>query len=171
MAVTLISQKQLSANSWSITFDSSLPNPTFYIYQNGLLLQTTQAKTATFNVSAGAKLLVEILDDANQRPSFVYSGVALLGWYATANTASYRIEEWTGSAWVVIDTLPDIGSWWLSWTTPYLPDCQSYQFRITPLGKNGNAGTPKIFAGFMVRIPDAPSNTFTLNTDSTVTIN
>lgn len=171
MAVTITSQKQVGANSWALAWESDLPNALFYLYQNGLLAQTTQTKTAVFRVSQGAELLVEILDDATQRPTFVYSGVALLSWYATAHTASYLIEQWTGSAWIKNDTLPDTGAWMLSWATPYLPDSEPYSFRVTPIGTNGNAGTPQQFNGFMVRIPDTPTNTFTLNNDSTLTIN
>ena len=171
MSVTILSQKQLSNNSWALTWSSSLSSPLFYIYENGILTQTTPATSRSFSVSPEAQLSIEILDNATQKPSFVYSGVAVLGWYSSLETASYRIEQWSGSAWDRIDTLPETGAWWLTWVSPFLPDCQPYSFRVTPIGNNGNAGNAQVFNGFMVRIPDTPINTFTLNIDLTLTIN
>jgi hypothetical protein len=170
MSVTITVQKQVSAQNWTLSWVSNLINPTFYIYQNGILQAVTPSKTGTFRVTTGAQLLIEVLDDPNQKPSLVYSGVVFIGWYQVPSAAAYTIEKWSGGAWANVDTVPDIGAWWLSWTSPYLPDSQPYQFRVTPIGANGNPGTPQIFTGFMVRVPDAPGNTFTLNPDSTVTI-
>ena len=170
MSVTITKQQAIGSSTWALAWTSTLSNPTFYIYQDGILSSTTQATSGIFNITAGAQLLVEILDDPNQVPTAVYSGVVQIGWYQTPATASYKIEQWSGTAWTAIASIADVGNWWNAWTSPLLPDCQPYQFRVTPIGTNGNPGTPQTFNGFMVRIPDAPAGTFTLNTDSTVTI-
>ena len=170
MSVSITAQTQISANTWALSWSSDLADPVFFVYQNGVLKQATRATSGQFRVTSNDQLLVEILDDPSQSPTFVYPGVSILSWYQTPATTSYKIEQWNGSSWIQIDSVPDLGNWVLQWTSPFLPDCQAFQFRVTPIGKNGNPGTPQIFSGFMVRIPDAPTPIFTLNTDNTVTI-
>ncbi|MEI6542138.1 MAG: hypothetical protein WCL60_01365 [Methylococcales bacterium] len=170
MAVTILSQQKSGPNTWTLSWTSTLANPTFYVYQNGILISITQSNSGIISVSDSNQLIIEVLDSATQTPAEVYDGIVVIGWYQTPNTTAYKIEEWNGSAWTTVATVTDIGNWWNTWTSPLLPDCQPYQFKVTPIGTNGNNGQSQTFTGFMVRIPDAPQANYLLNSDSTVTL-
>jgi hypothetical protein len=49
------------------------------------------------------------------------------------------------------------GRRYFTWLTRVLEDQAQHQFRVTPVGSNGNAGAAKNFAVLMTRIPDPPS--------------
>lgn len=170
MTVSILGQQQAGPQSWQVQWASDIADALFYIYQNGTLAQTTRATSGVFHVTAGSQLWLEILDDPDAKPTEVYPGVVVLGWYQTPDTAFYRIDEWTGTGWMALQTLPDAGAWWVRWVSPFLPDGEAYRFRVVPIGNNGNAGAPQEFSGVMVRHPDSPAPTFAINPDRTVTI-
>lgn len=46
------------------------------------------------------------------------------------------------------------------WRSGVLADSTTHQFRVTPVGVNGNAGATKTFSLLMVRTPDVPAVTY-----------
>ena len=165
----MTNQSQINSNSWSLAWDSSLPNAIFYVYQNGVLSYSTTMKTGSFRIPQGRRLLVEVLDDKDQKPTEVYSGVINIGWYSTDNTKSYLIEKLSDGNWVVAGSVIETGLWWYNWMSDLLNDCESYSFKVTPIGTNGNKGNSIVFVGFMVRNPNEPNLNIVMNNDTTIT--
>ena len=169
MSVTITKQTQTGGGVWSLAWASDIPNATFYVYKNGILSYSTKTNSGSFMASQGGRLLIEILDDINLKPTEVYSGVVRIGWYMTEETKSYLIEKLSGASWVKVGSIIDIGIWWYNWTSDVLNDCESYSFRVTPVGLNGNHGQPIVFVGFMVRNPDEPNLSVVMNNDTSIT--
>ena len=44
MSVTITRQQQIGARTWIFEWESTLENPTYYIYRDGLLMAVTRAE-------------------------------------------------------------------------------------------------------------------------------
>jgi len=160
MAVTYTSYR-VGAGEWRIAWTSDLGSPPtdlYRIYQNGALVASDVfVEEWVVYVQAGESLVFEVLDDADLEPSTAFPGRLTIGWRRVASaTASYRVEEYVGGEWVERYTVADDGSEWFNWESRYLEDVTTHQFRVVPVGENGNDGTPIAFATLMVRHPDSP---------------
>lgn len=156
---------------YELTWSSTLTTPTFYVYRDGNLVLTTPATSLIVFVPAGDSPVYEVLDDPAGVPTEAYPGYMILAWYASAGAASYRIDQFVGAAWNTLINIDDAGQGTFQYRTGTLPDGQTSQFRVVPIGLNGNAGTPAVFASLIVRHPDPPNVTMTFNTvGTTVTI-
>ena len=156
MAVTIISTVRAGANYWRIAWSSDEPDPTFYIYQDGQLVATTKLTTWTFLVPGGEEPVIEILDSSTELPQTAFSGRLTLAWERSADTDYYLIEEYVDASWSEVARVPDIGVYYYSWQTRFLEDVTTHQFRITPIGTNGNSGAVKSFSVLMVHNPAEP---------------
>lgn len=135
------------------------------------MIDTTPAESRTFTVSAGEQLVVEVLDAADERPEAAFPGRLTLGWYRVADAAKYRIDEYIGGNWTQRASIDDTGIGYYQWKTRFLEDSQTHQFRIVPVGNNGNDGDALAFSVLMVRHPDPPSASFSYSSATgTVTI-
>lgn len=154
MAVTIDSVTPIGANTFQLSFSSSTPGATFYIYVDGVLCSMQSSGVYTLSNWTGAEV-VEILDtDADPSPAF--PAVLTLGWLRDPDAASYKLEQWDGSAYVEYCTQAATLDTWQTFTTPALSDEAVAQWRITPYDAAGNAGTPTVCSALIVRYPDVP---------------
>ena len=79
-----------------------------------------------------------------------------------AATSAYRVEELIG-VWTELARIADDGSAYYRWSSDALDDGSTHTYRVTPVGTNGNDGTPLTFVVLCVRYPDPPA--FTLEYD------
>jgi len=173
MAVTYGDYHWVTATSVLVAWSSNLSEPTFYVYRDGELVTTTQQTSMLFTVATGDKLVLEVLDDADALPSTAFPGRLTLQWAATAATDHYRVEEYVGGQWTERQSIADDGSQYYAWQSRYLEDETTHQFRIVPVGTNGNDGAATSFSCLMVRHPDAPTPTWSYNSGTkkaTITI-
>ena len=159
MAVTLNAPELLSRgveDTYRFTWSSTLPTPTYYIFRDGVALTPGGTTETELIVSApsGEGVIVEVLDDANARPTRVFSGRATLGWDASAGAGKYRVEEFVASAWTLRQLVFDTEKSWYTWQSIVLADSTSHRFRVVPVGLNGVDGMPIDFDIFIVRYPD-----------------
>ena len=173
MTVTINEPQQLDSRTWLITWSSDLQDPTFRVFKDGSLIKTTQETQMQFQLEPGENLVIEVLDDITDTPSTAFSGKLTLSWNAVANTEKYQIEEFVNSAWTRRATIIDQGQGSFQWVTRFLEDVTIHQFRIVPVGLNGNLGTPITLSALMVRHPDIPAQTMAYDGAGakTVTIN
>lgn len=156
---------------FSLSWSSTLASATFYVYRDGVLILTTPATSAIVFVPVGDSPVYEVLDDPGATPTAAFPGYMILAWYASAGSASYRIDQLIGASWTPLITIDDLGQGTFQYRTATLPDGQTSQFRVVPIGTNGNAGTPTAFASLIVRHPDPPNVTMAFNAvGATVTI-
>lgn len=92
MSVQLESPVRISRRTWRVSWTSTLSDPTFYIYQDGILIAQTPATSWDFTIRPGATMVIEVLDDANTSPTDVADGRAVLTWYRRPAADRYRIE-------------------------------------------------------------------------------
>ena len=150
----------VGAERWEWSSDLG-GTPTFYIYQDGSLIRTTQSTAQVFRAAAGETLSIEILDSASETPETAFPGRLTLSWEASTAVNYYLVEEFVASAWVERSRVADTAALYYSWQTRYLEDVTVHQFRITPIGTNGNTGAARVFSCLMVRHPDEPAVDYT----------
>jgi hypothetical protein len=155
---------------WRLSWTDTLPSPTFYIYRDGVLIDTTTQTEILVAVGVGESPVFEVLDDPAAVPQSAFPPYAILAWYPSPATDHYRIEQFISAAWSVIASIADAGNLTFFWQTPPLAEGQTAQFRTIPVGTNGNDGTALNFSMLMVRHPAPPANLMTFNVGRTVTI-
>ncbi|HEX4793719.1 MAG TPA: hypothetical protein VH370_08010 [Humisphaera sp.] len=139
----------------ALRFASDLSGATFYVYRDGQLLRTTTANHFSCRIDPDTAPVFEVFDDPSTAPAALPRSL-LLFWYRSDATDYYRIDQYDGSAWNFVTRIPDDGRSTYLWTSPNQPDGQVAQFRIVPVGTNGNEGTPTTIARLIVAHPLPP---------------
>jgi len=163
MAITSFTATPLGGGAWRLAWVSSVVGATFYLYRDGVLVLTTRLTSTVVAVGGSESPVYEVLDDAAERPAAAHPPYAVLAWYASPAAAEYRVEELLAGEWTERTVVPDDGSGYFTWRSGVLADGQTHQFRVTPIGDNGNTGTAKSWSLLMVRVPDVPLVTYTYN--------
>jgi len=156
MTVTISEPERLDSRTWRTSWSSDLEDPAFYVYRDGYLVAVTALGSMEFHIEGGESLVLEILDDADALPAAGFPGRLLLAWNSVDDADHYMIEEYVDSEWMERAQIADAGKPCFTWRTRFLEDCTEHQFRITPVGTNGNEGDPLTFIVLMVRHPDVP---------------
>jgi len=156
--------------SWS----SDLGTPTFYIYQDAVLVETTANTSKVFHVAINDGFVIDVLDDPDADPTTPYPGRITLSWYEVDDTHHYLIQEYVASVWTTRSLLFDTGDVFYTWESRYLEDVTTHYFRIIPVGDNGNSGTETGVSWLMVRYPNPPDVTYSYDAETqkiTITAN
>ena len=169
MSVTFTEQTQTGGRTWFFSWTSTLDDPTFYVYQDGLLIDITTQTSRTVRVSENGQLQFEVLDSASELPARAFPAHLFFTWEPVA-AAKYRVERFVDAAWTEVLTITDRGQATFSYTTPTLADVTTHQYRVVPVTAGGVDGPPRTWAVFLVRWPDKADVTLTWN-ESTHKIN
>lgn len=162
MTVTIESQTRISSGSVSLVWSSDLGGtPTFYVYLDGVLAYTTTSISGVFAVDEGTFIIIEVLDDADDVPAAVFPGRFSLGWQAIDDGAYYIVEEYVASVWTQRAKIIDRREPWFTWSSRWLEDVTTHQFRVTVTDQNGNDSSVTNLTALMVRNPDEPDVTYT----------
>lgn len=165
MSVTYAAPLQLAANTWRLTWSSSLGVPGvafagYRIFKNGVQVgEETTAEQLDVTLQAGESLVIEVLDDADEEPSTGFPGRITLGWGPVEPASSireYKVQEYVSAVWTTRKLVTEDGSPFYRFESRYLEDDTTHQFRVIPVGVNGNDGTALSFSALMVRHPDQP---------------
>lgn len=164
MSITSVTSQRLAGGSWRVTWASDLGTPTFYVYRDGSLVAVTQATSRTFTVPTGHSPVIEVFDSSSTSPSAVYPGQATVAWYrpsgaAQADIDHYRVEEYVSAAWTLRKKVVEDGAGFWRWTSRWLEDVTTHQFRVIAVHANGNQSTATQLDVFMVRHPSPPKVT------------
>jgi hypothetical protein len=151
--VTIEKILRIGNDTWQVRYFSSLQDPVFRIYIDGVQVAVTELTSINVPVAAGEGAIIEILDDPDALPAEVFPGKVILGWPFVEGGSQYRIEEYVGGDWAEVARIKDNGGY-MKWQSRLLEDGQTHQFRIIPVAANGNEGTSREFAILMVRHPD-----------------
>lgn len=155
MTVAILASRWAGANQLEVEWTSDQADPVYRLYVDGELLAETELTVWRFAISPGTSPLIEIRDDATRPP--VYPGRATLHWRVAAGAVAYRVEAWSGTAWTVAGRVSVGGeSAYATWTSDWLADGQTHQFRLLPLDAAGNEGEAVELAALIVRHPDPP---------------
>jgi len=158
MTVTLEKTEWVGPSRRRVRWSSSESDPTFQVFVNGVLY----AETKVNHITVGPADVVEVRDDS-AAGQVADEGTAVLGWAQVSNAASYRVEQYVGGQWVRRATIPASPGKQQQWRTPVLEEGSAHQFRVTPIGTNGNAGTPATTPVTVVKHPAAPVVSYSFN--------
>lgn len=157
MAVTFSKQLRIG-ETIRLAWSSDKQTPTYQVYLWGELYAITASSFLDVHVNSGENVIVEVLDNDHEVPTKIYPPWVTLRWFESASqdVNYYLIEEFVASVWTERKKVYDEGQGYFTWRSRQLEDETTHQFRITPIGVNGNAGTASIHSYFMVRNPDPP---------------
>lgn len=153
MTVTLHDPQQIGANVWRLTWESDVSDPLYRVYLNGELFRETRSPCLQLPVDAAIGADLEVRDDATP-PALVADKAPTIRWDAVANAREYVIHEYVDSAWVQRGVV--YGNDRRQWHTTPMAGGVDHLFRITPIGENGNSGTPTQMTLNVPRTPAPP---------------
>jgi hypothetical protein len=170
---------RLDLTLYKLSFRSQrVPPVTFRIFQEGRLVKTIDSASGsaslTLTIGIGETPFIEVLDQPNMVPYPAFSEDLTLHWREMAGAASYQVQQYNGSSWDTLRTIPDDPDQEnYSFVTAPLEDVTTYQFQVVPLDSTGAAGTPVGFTVEQVRTPDIPKVSYEYGGASspTLTIN
>lgn len=142
------------------------PDGTLYhVWFDGVLRSTTYSARYDFSVDVNDSPQIQVFDDPDDRPQAVYPYRATLQWYHVANAIKYRVAKWVAGEWATQepDPITRRGEYMFEWRSYRIEDGEAYQFRVTPLLVDDTEGDPIDFSGVMVRPPDAPSVSYSVD--------
>lgn len=170
MAVTLFKRTQVGARAWRVRWTSDAPDGVlFRVFVNGRLYDATRTNESLIVGDEAAGAVVEVLDDNDALPALGFSGQVRLEWDAVPGAAEYVVEVDDGG-WTTIGRIRQEGQTRLRFSTDVLADGLEHDFRVTPIGVNGNAGDAALLTVEVVRHPDPPNASYTGNAGRTVTV-
>lgn len=153
--------------TWTLTG----PSEVSYIWRDGVKIAETQLTSWLVSVAPGESPVFELFDDAAAVPADAHPAYAVLGFYAAAATAEYRVQQFVSAAWTTVATLRDDGATpYFTWRSPPLADSTSHQFRVVPVGTNGNVGTAAPLTMLIVTWPAVPRVSYAYNGAATPTV-
>jgi len=174
-------------NSTNVTVSKDLAGGVFYYwYLDGEFVGQTSTPSKMFLLEGGAVGgdFRQVVCLESNVGTLDLNAIAPVGYpaYRTLNfirsldpaIAEYLIEQQiNGGSWTALARVKDDPRRWAySVRTGRLADLTNYAWRITPIGQDGNSGTPAALAAeFIVRTPDAPDFSLTFNASPrTVTV-
>lgn len=154
MTITFRDPVNVGVNHWRFRWTSDVSNPTFRVAKNGKLITETSLRSITLQLLAGDVL--DVSDDGSD-PDGTPDGAVELAWAGVAGAEKYRLEQETSpgsGTWNNLAVIRDDGRSQYKYKTAPLVDDTATSFRVTPVGTNGNDGTP---AAINVTVPRHPS--------------
>jgi hypothetical protein len=165
---------QIDALRYRIQYRSQrVPPITFTVYVAGQqvgapFVSSTGAGEVRITIPAGASPFIEVIDHGI--PHYAAPGITTLNWRQIANAQQYQIQQLVGLTWTTLRTQPEQGKGNSLFQTAWLDDETTYDFQVVPLDAAQNPGTPIGWDVTIVRHPDVPVVTYTLNSNMTITI-
>ena len=169
MAVTINPPDQIDQYSWEITWESSLGDPTYYIYINGKLFEITDNESMIVTAAMGEpdeNISIDIFDSEDDSPDRCYPGKLTINWEGSDDVDYYSIKKCVAEEWIEQARIYDHGEKHFSWLSDFLDDVTVHTFQIVPIGTNGNTGTEAQLTCLMVRYPDIPDKSFSYSDDT-----
>lgn len=171
MSVTITEQSHVGLNQYRIVWSSNLTDPTYYVYRDGELIDTTKQTSIIITIDADEYPTIEVFDDSFAVPT-AYPSRITLRWYSTPDTYCYKVQERVQGTWIDRIQIDDLGQGYFIWTSSYLADCSLNRFRVLPIGTNGNEGDAAPYSYSIARNPNPPDVQYIYNSvDRKVTIN
>lgn len=167
MTIVLNDPVNVGVGAVLFSWTSDAVDPLFRITKNGLPIQSTRSNRVVLMCLPSD--VIAVSDDGSNPADEGAEASLEISWPAVASSAFYKIEEETSPGSGTFDVravIRDDGrSRFLYNTAPFVDDVATV-YRVTPIGTNGNDGTPTSFNRTVPRHPSAPDVTVTFS-DST----
>lgn len=166
MAIENLTYRRIGPTALAITWGSSLTEPTYYIYIDGVLRGTQKAGVYTARVAEGGSIRFEVFDDPGDTPSDFAPDFAVLEWDAVAGATQYRVYRFDDPAWTLVATMPAVaGASVMRYETGRLADDTVCRFKVAGVTGAGE-GSAREYQFRMVRRPDPPDVAVTYDAGS-----
>lgn len=154
---------QITPRTWLLSW-SGTPGAGYVVLLNGRSVTPapTRQTELVVSVDPGSTVWYEVREDGvDAAISGGAFGEGVLSWEHVSGAVSYRVERWTGSAWVFVARIEAEVSGAYSYLTGVLDDVTTYLFRVvaeggTGPGRDGTEGVGLEFTWLNVRYPDSP---------------
>jgi len=160
MTITSVDSQQIASSMYLVTWSSDIVGATFYVYNNGELVDITKTNNYTVSVAEGSYPYIEI-SDSGEIVSKAGQSHSDLEWDQVANTKEYRVEEWDGTSWVVRERIRDDGSPGYQYRSLPSVDETSSQIRVIAVGVNESESSAATSAYATPRHPEIPEVLYT----------
>lgn len=158
-------------NEGEVTFfwESTLENPTYYLYKNGLFIGTqTQSDYTIVNIQENEVYRFEVFDTQPNSSDIehFFPGNFYFNFYTkpSENILSYKVESNVNDAgWTtiqILNTKTDKSVY--SFQTPWYEDTDNVQIRIYPKYRNNKESIPFYFNKEVITYPSPVSNSIAL---------
>lgn len=164
--VIMLIMRRISGDLHYLEWRAAAAGGPYRIYRNGILIDETSGTSIHVHSGSRESVLIEVIADPDGIPIEVNPSRIDLRWAATAATKLYRIEKFVDAAWVTVGSRAEDGSSAYSFRSESLADDTTHEFRVVPVGDNGNDGTPATLDKKVIRHPDAPDVGVTFDDDT-----
>ena len=171
MTATLISSVMVSRRRWLLTASSDEGLPTYRWWLRGELIRTSASTTLEVSTADDDVPFIQVRDDDVPPSQADHPGRIRLYWHSDSRASRFRVEQFIGAAWVVIQRLSDDGRREFNWHSGWMEDAETRRYRVVAEDAGGNDSTvvPDV-AVTIVRPPDVPVWSPIRNGDETLTI-
>lgn len=142
------------------TWESDLPDPTFYLYRDGKHVSTQIDNSATIAFQPDDAVTIEVFDDPDERPTYGNTTRNHLEFTRSSDAMQYRVERFDGAEWQLHEIIDDAALESYRSKSAPLDDVTNVQYRVTPIADNHEAGTATTATVYTARRPDAPDVDF-----------
>ena len=159
MSATLSTPTKVGEGSWRYEWTGTSP---FIVHTKGDNYTetpiTNTSRTLIFQ-SADEPDPLEVVDsaDTNIPYNIQFPGRAVIQWRGIASVVGYRVEQYISSVWTHKIIVYENGRGYYEYTTDWLTDDTTHQFRVIPVYGISDEGNPLTYSIKMVRNPDPPS--------------
>ena len=165
MTVTIGTPEPGVGATYRISLSSDLETPTFYIWFDGVYAYSTVRDYIDVNLGAMPNLTLDVFDASDDSPAVRHGSTITQYFEAQDDATRYEIQQYVVDEWVALPSIRESGAWIYKWTSPPVDDCTWHTFRIRTIGVKA-IGEWREFAVYMVRPPDHPSVTYTVDTEA-----
>lgn len=150
------------------------PPVTLYVWLDGAFAYSIESAdgTAEITLPLDQQVDVEVTDVAGAIPPFGAAARFTLTWLSIEGATLYRVDRYVDGDWVEQSPspVPAQGQRCFRWQSERLADGEIHRFRIVPMDNAGNEGDALEFQGRMVRKPDLPRITATVDGTGELTV-
>lgn len=155
-----------ATGTWLFTWDGGSAD-SYDIWLDGELLDTVvggeyECPEADYNDAPPPLEIVADESDADAEND-LYPPYVILQWREVTGADAYRVEQYIDSNWVIVDTIQDRSVGYYFYQSEPLTDGTAYDFRVSAVDVNNNAGTPVTFDTTIMCNPTPPEVSFDID--------
>ena len=163
MTVTHSESVLIAPLNLRISYSSDESAPLFYILKNGRLYQKTYATSIVVPVDINEDTIWEVFDSSSYSSNAsVMDRRMEFDWGSVDDVDYYRID-YNDSGYSEYDRIYSDGSSRYHYRSRQLSNAATHQFRVVPVGTNGNEGTSRTFSAYIAGLPAQPGRSSTYN--------
>lgn len=135
MPISIDSIKKIGSKAWEFTVSGVGPFDWWDVDNAERLLESsTETSLVVHNDDSEEPPVIEVLDlnsEASSDASALrWPATVTLQWRRQLNTKYYKVEQWSGSAWVRAGEIPENGYGYYQWESGAQADVSLAQFRV-----------------------------------------